>query len=79
MDASNTPIFLDTVNGTKQTRTGRWFAFIFRMLYIWLPLWESEGMSVEMPVAPTVAQAGSACSLLRSLVIPHIPHSQSIG
>lgn len=67
MDDSNTPIFLHTVNGTKQTRTGICFAFIFRALCIWLLLRESEAVIAEtMTTETTGVQAGSAGSLLRS-------------
>lgn len=67
MDASNTPIFLHTVNGTKQTRTGICFAFIFRAPCVWLLLRESEAVMAEMMTTETTAvQAGSAGSLLSS-------------
>lgn len=67
MDESNTPIFLHTVNGTKQTRTGICFAFIFRALCIWLLLSESEAVTAEtLTREKTAVQAGSAGSLLGS-------------
>ena len=45
MDDGNTPIFLDTVNSIRQMRPGIYFACIFRMLCVWLLLWNSEGMT----------------------------------
>lgn len=67
MDDSSTPIFLHTVNGTKQTRTGICFAFIFRVLCIWLLPRESEAVIAEtMATETTAVQSGLAGSLLGS-------------
>lgn len=78
MGESNTPIFLHTVNGTKQTRTGICFAFIFRALCIWLLLRDTEAVIAEtMTTATTGVQAGSVGSLLRSGSSSVFPNSSS--
>lgn len=67
MDDSNTPIFLHTVNGTKQTRNGICFAFIFRAPCVWLLLQESEAeMAETMTTETTAVQSGSAGNLRSS-------------